>query len=79
MGSIIALPAAVRTGTAPDVQALTYVLDHLAPGLLADALSGETPQERLARREAARDMVAEGLLDELLEEFVGDELDGIAA
>ena len=46
-----------------DVSPLAFVLERMAPGLWAPILDGETFEDALTRREAARD-----ILDDLLAE-----------
>lgn len=68
MLAIIPHPAAPHNPP-PDIGPLRHVLASSHPGLWAEALPGETPQERAARRDAAGD-----ILDDLLTELA-DELD----
>lgn len=66
MRSIIPRIPAPRT--APDVRPLAFVLNHTEPDLWRLILPGESWEDMLTRREAARD-----ILSELLHEY-GEEI-----
>jgi hypothetical protein len=66
--SIITLPYASRPAPDPDVQPLAYALARMEPELWAPILPGESFEDALTRREAARD-----ILSDLLAEY-GDKI-----
>jgi hypothetical protein len=65
--SIIPLPYASRPAPDLDARPMAFALDHMEPELWAPILPGESFEDALTRREAARD-----ILDELLAEVAAE-------
>lgn len=72
MSNIISLPVAAGTAR-PNIEALAWALDRMTAGLWAPILPGESFDDALNRREAARD-----ILDDLLAEYAEEQMEEAA-
>lgn len=74
MAHIIPLARAGEQEAPPDVRPLAWALERMTAGLWAPILPGESLDDALTRREAARD-----ILDELLAEYGAAPAEGVSA